>query len=188
MQLTSVTVGRPKKARERRYELGPSSKSITSQRLLILRQRSEATSLHSLQTRQSASFPSKAIAFTISHLPNNLVVYSTCHPVLASASPNHFDKPFSAHDKQPSAAIKPPPGPQLSTVLPLSLRVSFSDYGRARSESRLFISGMTYSIPQRISAILVLACPILSVQQSLTFHSRLKGTSYEMGRRHRRRI
>jgi hypothetical protein len=35
---------------------------------------------------------------------------------------------------------------------------------------------------------LVLACPILSVEQSLTFDSRLKGTSHEMGRRHRRRI
>jgi hypothetical protein len=142
-------LGRPQKKRGS-GDTAPSLKSIISQRLLILRQRCEATSFHSLQIRQSASFTSKVIAPTISYLPNNLLAYPTCHPPSASASLNHFDRPSSAHDKQSSAAIKPPQGPQLLTALPLSPRVYFGDYGRARSESRLFISGTTYSTPRRI--------------------------------------
>ena len=185
---SSKCLAGPKRCGSGDANWSPSSKSITSQRLFILRQRCEATSFHSLQTRQSASLPSKAIAPTTSHLPNNLLACSTCHPASASASPNHFDRPSSAHDKRSSAAIKPQQGPRLSTALPLSPRVSFDDYGRARSGSRRFISGTTYSTPRRISAIFVLARPILSVRQSLTFHSRLKGTSHEMGRRPRRRI
>jgi hypothetical protein len=77
--------------------------------------------------------------------PTIFLANSRCHPASASASPNHFDRPSSAHDKQSSAAIKPPQGPRLSTALPLSHRVSCSDYGRARSGSRLFISGTIYS-------------------------------------------
>lgn len=121
--------------------------------------------------------------------PTILLAYSRCHLASASGSPNHFDRPSSAHDKQSSAAIKPPQGPRLLTALPLSHRVSCGEYGRARSGSRLFIFGTIYFKLRNISLLhFVPTRPILSVQQPLTFHSHLKGTSHEMGRRPRRRI
>ena len=178
----------PKRRRERRYELAPFSKFITSQRFLILRQRCEATS--STPYRPDRALPSLHNQLhPPSHTyPTILLAYSRCHPASASASPSHFDRPSSAHDKQSFAAIKPPQGPPLSRALLLSHRVSFSDYGRARSGSRLFISGTIYS-----NCATYLCCICSSPSNSLCIaitdiHSRPKGTSHEMGRRPRRRI
>jgi hypothetical protein len=146
VQLASPCLAGPEKARERRYKLTPSSK--------IPSPPNDCSSCDNAVKRPLSTpyRPDKALPSPHNQLhpsshtyPTTFLASSRCHPPSASASPNHFDRPSSAHDKQSSAAIKPPQGARLSTALRSSQRVSCSDYGRAKSGSRLFISGTIYS-------------------------------------------